>query len=544
MALRDRGLAELSTRHVLLLAAVFVALATVHLWPMPSDPVHLTRLDNDDTAFNTWVVAWVQHQLLRDPLDLFDAPIFYPARRTLAFSEHMLIQSVMGLPLHLASLSPVTIYNVLVWLGHALSGLAMALLMRTWTGSTVAAIVSGSLYAFNAHLLTRYSHLQALHMQFLPVVLYAFDRVLREPRPRYAVMLVVAFVLQALCSNYTMVMLAAALIVAFAVRNEAWRGGLRLWGTLAIAGAAAGVLLAPFLYPYYQVRQEHGLVRTVDDLGIYSAGLYDYLVTAARVHYPTWSHHFYQGRTALFPGITGLGLAFAAVILGAAWQDPRARMALAFGVMGFALSFGSGLPGYAWMQEHVALLQGIRAAARWGLFFLISVAILAGFAVARLQQRWHDRWWWPAAATAMILLVTLEALRAPLPMERYSGIPAVHDRLADIDINAMVVFPFYGGNQFNLNADYLLHQTRHWKPMLNAYSSFAPPIFYDLEKRLQSFPDANALATMREFGFTHVLLHREPLARSYGHAAVDQLRMHPQLQFVFESDGVILYRVP
>ena len=58
---------------------------------------------------------------------------------------------------------------------------------------------------------------------------------------------------------------------------------------------------------------------------------------------------------------------------------------------------------------------------------------------------------------------------------RFDGIPSVHSRLATDEVKAIVVFPLYGGSQFNLNAPYLLDQTRHWKPMLNAYSSFAPP---------------------------------------------------------------------
>lgn len=549
MALRDRGLAKLTTDRrgatgsYALLFMLFVALATLHTWPMPSDPAHLTRLDNDDTAFNTWVIAWVQHQLTRDPLKLFDAPIFYPAHRALAFSEHMLIQSVMGLPLHWSGASPVLIYNVLVWLGYALSGLAMALLMRAWTGSLLAAILSGCLYAFNAHLLTRYAHLQALHLEFLPIVFYAFDRVLRGERGRFVVMLVIAFVLQALCSNYTMVMMATALLVAAAVRTELWRGGRHTWVQLSLAAAAVALIMAPFLWPYYQVRAEQGLVRTIDDIRLYSAGFTDYLVTAARTHYPLWSYRYFEGRTALFPGALAFALAVSALVMGVGWKDPRARMALAFGVTGFALSFGASLPGYAWMQEHIPLLQGIRAAARWGLLFLVAVAILAGFAMARFEQRWRAEWWWPAFAIGVLLIVTFESLRAPLSMRYYGGIPTVHRRLAALDIDAMVVFPLYGGDQFNLNGEYMLHQTRHWKPMLNAYSSFAPPGFYDLAARLQAFPDDRAMQTLREHGFSHVLLHRAPLERDYGRASVDALRNHPGLELVFDAEGVILYRV-
>jgi hypothetical protein len=525
------------------LLAFFLGLATLHLWPMPSAPAQLTRLDNNDTAFNTWVIAWVAHQIATDPWNLFAAPIFHPAADALAFSEHLFVQGVMSAPLQWAGISPVTAYNVMVWLGHGLSGFAMALLMRAWTGSIAAGAVSGCLYAFNSHLLTRYAHLQALHLQFFPAVLYLFDRVLRGGTWRHAAILAAMFVLQALCSYYLMVMFGAALLVALLVRTEPWSRDGRLWLHLAFAGIVVAVALLPFLVPYYRVRGQQGLMRTVDDVRTYSAGLHDYFATAGRLHYEAWSHRFFAGSTPLFPGVVGFALTALTIGTGFAWKDSRARMALAFGALGVALSFGTSLPGYAWMQEHITALQAIRAVGRWGLLFLIAVAILSGFAVADLDARWTRKRWWPAVAAVLVALVTIEALRAPLAMQRFEGIPEVHSRLAGEDITALAVFPLYGGSEFHQNAPYLLHQTRHWKPMLNAYSSFAPPLFFELADKLQSFPADDAIRLLRQYRVSHVLLHRPPLEQAYGAAAVDALRQHPALQFVFEDEGVILYRV-
>jgi hypothetical protein len=171
------------------------------------------------------------------------------------------------------------------------------------------------------------------------------------------------------------------------------------------------------------------------------------------------------------------------------------------------------------------------------------VAILGGFAVAHLESRWRHRRWWPAFVGGLVILITVEALRAPIVLQRFDGVPAVHARLAAEDVTAMVVFPLYGGSEFHRNAPYMLHQTRHWRPMLNAYSSFAPPDFYRRAEILQSFPARAALEALRSRGFSHVLLHRAPLERDFGKPAVDALHGHPELVFVFEEDGVILYRI-
>jgi len=535
VAVRNRRLAELG---------LFTTLAVLHTWPLITDPAHLTRLDNDDTAFNTWVVAWVAHQIANDPLNLFNAPIFYPARDALAFSEHMTVPSLMGAPMLWLGVSPVLVYNVLVIAGYALSGLAMAIVIRRWTGSFTAGVISGALFGFNAHVLTRFAHLQALHVEFLPFVLYAFDGLLRRPTLGAAMFLAAMFVLQALCSNYMMIMLSAALSIGLMVRRELWSSGApRVWISLGIAGVLAAIALVPFLLPYARVRADQGLVRTLDEVRFYSATWEDYFATVGRLHYQTWANTLVDGRTALFPGLTGFGLALGATLGGAAWRDSRARMALALGVMGLTLSFGASLPGYSWLHEHVVPLQGIRAAARWGFLFLVSVAILAGFGVAQLEARWKVRQWWPALAVALLGLVTIEALRAPLALQRFAGIAPVHGRLKYEPVTGLVVFPLYGGAHFNHNARYLLDQTRHWHPMVNGYSSFAPASFFERAARLQSFPDANAIQELRSIRVSHIVLHRAPFEGAFGKDTLAALRSHPELQFVWEQDGVIIYRL-
>ena len=115
--------------------AVFVLLAVVHTWPLARSPAHLSRNDNGDTLLNTWAIAWVAHQLPRDPIHLFDANIFYPERRTLAYSEAMIVQGLMAMPIRAAGASPVLTYNLVLLAGFALTGWAFCLLVHRWTAS-------------------------------------------------------------------------------------------------------------------------------------------------------------------------------------------------------------------------------------------------------------------------------------------------------------------------------------------------------------------------------------------------------------------------
>ena len=83
----------------LALLAIFVALAVVHTWPLGARPSYYSRLDTSDTQLNTWAMAWVARTLPTDPIHLFDANIFYPEKRTLAYSEPLLVQGVLAIPI-------------------------------------------------------------------------------------------------------------------------------------------------------------------------------------------------------------------------------------------------------------------------------------------------------------------------------------------------------------------------------------------------------------------------------------------------------------
>jgi hypothetical protein len=535
-------------------------MAVLHSWPLASAPGHLARLDNHDAELNTWIIAWIAHALPTQPLNLFEAPLFHPEHHSLAFSEHMFVPSVMGAPLMWAGASPVLVYNLLIMIGFALSGFAMYWLMAAWTGSTSAAIVAGLAYAFNAHALTRFVHLQALHVEFFPIVLYAFDRVLTERRWRDVLLLAGAFVLQSLCSNYLLVFTTYALIASAIVRwPELGNGKHPLAGwpvtRLAVTGVIAIIFLAPFLWPYYQVDREHGLARAADVVTQYNAGWRDYLVTGGRLHFAWWSHTLFEGRTALFPGFTVLALAAIALVSGKGirpstssgrpepveGRDGRIRMALAIVVVGVAFSLGTSLPGYRALHGTLPLLSGLRNVARWGWLALAGSAILAGFGVAALERMNFRSW--RIAAAGLGLLVTVEAIRTPVGYTEYLGIPRIYDRLAGLPDAVVAEFPFYSGASVSLNGPYVLANTKYFRPLMNGYSSFHPETFEARGRTLSTFPGEQAIAVLRSAGVTHVLVHQQAFLRRSGDAALKAIESVPALELTAEDGGIRLYRL-
>jgi hypothetical protein len=518
--------------------ALFLGLAIVHTWPLASAPGVLSRNDVADTVLHEWILAWVAHQLVTDPLHLFDANIFHPERHTLAYSDHLFVQALMGAPLTWTGFSPVLVHNVVLIAGYALTGWTSALVVARWTGSRAAGILSGSLLAFNAFTLTRLPQIQDLHFQFFPLVLFALDRALTTARIRDALALSGWYVLQSLTGTYLMVFTALSIVAATLARPRDWLGARfkAVAPKLAGAGALAVLLLAPFLLPYLAVSREAGLSRSLEETARYSAVLTDYLAAPGRIHFETWSRRFWEG-DGLFPGFVASALALVALGAGPGWRDPRARMVLALGVSSFALSFGPAFPPYRWLYDVFPLLTGIRGAVRLGQIVIAAIGMLAGFGLASIVRRLPGRAA-GAAAAAAILAVHLEAFRAPLGYSEYGGIPAFYDTLRHAGDDAVVVsMPFYASPQFHLNDRFMLASTRFWKPIVNGYSGFKPGTFYRNVEELRGFPDSRSLAHLRSLGVTHVVVD----TRNMTPAAVDRIADFPELVASVSDETLRLY---
>lgn len=486
---------------------LFALLAIIHTWPLASAPGTYSRNDTADTVLHEWIMSWVAHQILTDPLHLFDANIFYPARHTLAYSDHLFVQSMLGAPVLWAGASPVLAYNLVLIAGLALTGWTTSLVVQRWTGSWLAGILSGSLLAFNSFTLTRLPQLQDLHLEFFPLALFALDRLLTAPNANHALRLAGWFVLQSLTGTYLMVFTSLSLVAATAARPREWLGpafrALAPWA--ALAAVVSIVALMPFLIPYFRANRDAGLERSLADTVRYSAEITDYLAAAGRVHFELWSRRFFQG-DALFPGVMALALAGIAVGSAQAFKEPRARMVLAVGATAFALSFGPAFPPYRWLYAVFPLMSGIRGAVRFGQIVLAAIAILSGFGLAHLQRRFPNRWMVPAALL-LLAAAHLEALRAPMGFTPNPGIPAVYDVLRRTADNAVLVWvPFQPSPRFHMNAPYMLASTRFWRPMLNGYSGFKPASYYEHVKALANFPDEASIQYLHEHGVTHVIV--------------------------------------
>lgn len=524
---------------------VFVLLACAHTWPLASDPAHLSRVDNGDAMLNMWTIAWVAHQLPRDPVHLFDANIFHPERLTLAYSEGMIVQGVMAAPIIAVGGSPVLAFNLTLIAGLALTGWAFCLLVHRWTGSWGAAYTSGSLAAFNSHVLVRLIHLQTQHVEFIALMLFALDRVIVSTRARDAVWLGVAFALEGATSLYLLVFSIWMLLFAVLARAGEWlrRQPARTIGCLALAGGTATLLASPYLLPYFLLYRRSGFERAVSENELYSGSWRDYLSSGSRLHYGLWSQRFTDvTASATFPGFIALAL----LVLAFTWpdtrRDPRVRMCAAAALGCALVSMTPATPIFSTLYDVIPLFHVIRVEARLGQIVLLMIAVIAGFAVAGLGRRIQDARPWPIVAVSLCVLVNLEAIRAPLGYRQFNGISEVYDTLARSPGAVVAELPFPPPVAFFGNAGYMLNSTRHWRPILNGYSGFRPASYGDTYTALRGFPDVTALTALHDRGVTHIVVH-EAAFSAESRDRFDAIARTPSLQLIAQDGDILVYRL-
>ena len=476
--------------------AVCLVLAVLHTWPLALRPGRYSLNDNADAQLNEWILAWIAHQFPRDPAHLFEANIFYPAHDALAFSEPLIVPGLMGAPLAWSGASPVFVYNLVFMAGFALTAFATCAVAQAWTGSTIAGLVAGSVFAFNGHTLTRLAHVQAIHLYGLSLALLAIDRIVRDGSRRAGWVFVGAFVLLGYTSGYLVVFALVMLPVAVLARTPEWRPHRRrLVPALAIAIVFSALAVLPVYVPYRRVAREQHMTRPLEVVQDFSATSSDYV----------------ERTGGFFPGFAIIGLAGVAIAaaIGRRPDAPdgfrwRVVMLIAIGAAGVILSLGTNTPVYRWAFMLFPPIRSLRAAVRFGNLFVLALAMLGGIGVSLLRRRWM--------AIALLVVVNLESLHAPISYTPFKGIPGIYSQIAREPGHVIVAeVPFWTRAGVFQNAEYELASTAHWRPLMNGYSGYTPESYDRFAEPFWLFPAPAAIAAMRDAGVTHIVVHTSRL---------------------------------
>ena len=518
-------------RELLLVSVLMFGVTCLMTWPQA---VRLDAVPNlGDPLFSTWRMSWVAHQLPRDPLHLFDANIFHPERRTLAYSDAILLPAVAAAPFLWLGAPVVVVYNLLLLATFVLAGVAMYVLARALTGQAPPAVVAAIAFAFYPFRLEHYSHFELLFCFWMPLVLLALHRTIASGCRRHGAVTGALFAAQVYSCMYFGIFLAAYLVPCWAVVAGGWRRVRKGLQALALGAALAGAALVPLAIPYVEARQTVG-VRSLDEVEFYSAVPRDYLSP-----HPALAMYEPLGRIAmperaLFPGIVVAALALVGL-----WP-PLTASRLAYGVgLLFAFDASLGFHGLSYPILHrlVPVFHGLRVPARISMLVGFSLAVLAGYGIARLTRAARSRVRWAVAGIAV--LAVLVEVRPQLPF-------------VGVDLRPNPVYAYFDGRPAGVLAElptglpsgetlvdadfhYLYSSTFHWQRLLNGMSGFIPVSKVEFAEAAAEFPDDRVMALLISRRTDYVMVHEQYYGRRRYAAVIAAVAGRPDLREVSRS---------
>ncbi len=515
-------------------ATIVYAGATVAMtWPYATRLASATP-PGPDPLLQIWLARWVQHALIRHPLALFEANVFYPNRLTLAYTDANIPGAILAAPIYLLTRDPLLTNSLLLLGTFVLAAGGMCAFVTRISGNRVAGFLAGLAYAFAPFRFVHLWHLNWLFAAWMPWLLLALVALVERPSRRRAVIAGVMIAVQTLTSFYFVPQVAmlvggvvgAALLVDHRTRTR------RFAGMLAITLGIAALLTVPLYLPYLRVRNDQGLARTLHEAEYWKATPGSYLSIPPDADPPLrWpgeraaanratgfqrtpdghDHRETVAEDALFPG--GVVLLGALLALAGWRRRPTWTPLLAgFGIVAVVLSLGpslgprsgSGIPlPYGFLFDHVPIFAAMRVPARWGGVVDFAVVALGGLGLAWAWERLVPSltgWRLPAprarrlAGATMALGVAALLLAELMPgsvametVDRSAATKAPYSWLATQPDGPLMEFPAEDpvegprASSARRHADLAMYwSTLHWKPLVNGNSGFVPDGYRNL----------------------------------------------------------------
>lgn len=457
-----------------------------------------------DPFLSMWRIGWFAHAVAHGE-PLLHANIFHPESFTYLLSDATFLQSALAAPALWVGAQLPAVYNTMLLLGIVSSGVAVYWLATSLDLSRPAALVAATIFSQAPYRIEHIDHLELQWSAFGLVALGSLYRVLDAPRWIHGVILGLAVWLQFLSAVYYAVFLVPILLALTIVSAGALpdvRGTVR-------AGVLAAIICAALTLPIARLyTNQTGRLgeRAKSDIATFSATPVNYLASPAEnALYGRTADWLGAGERRLFPGSVALTLAVVGL-----FSERRRLVVAALTVVLVAFDLSLGLNGllYPWLLKWWPILHGLRAPARFALFVLAGIALLAGLGCDRLMGAARST---TGAALVAIIAIAVASVEYHSPQRNIARVDMdvpVYRFLQQLPEGVVLELPLpaYSG-AVRIDADYMLWSTHHWRKLVNGYSGYYPPSYQNTLRRLRGLPGADAMALLREKQVRYVLVH-------------------------------------
>lgn len=305
----------------------FTLLAAVYLRMTPARFLGALVPDKGDPLFNLSLLRWGADRALHGFAGFWSPTFFYPVPGVLALSDHLAGPAVASALLSAIGLPPAGVYNFLLLVAFAGSAWTCYLVLR-WSGlGAWGALLAAHTWSFTCFRWSALSHLQVLLALWIPLTLWALDRLLAEPSLRRSALFLLAYGAQVSGGSYLAYMIHLPLAVILVTRLRWGTRKLLSWRAAAQLAAAVGGALALvwiFFVPYLSSQGPTNVAPTVRELRGNLVAVASYFSVGARTLYAEWVPRELRTQPALWLGWVPASMAALGVAIRiAAWRGRR-----------------------------------------------------------------------------------------------------------------------------------------------------------------------------------------------------------------------------
>ncbi|MGI0134539.1 MAG: hypothetical protein ACREBW_06250, partial [Candidatus Micrarchaeaceae archaeon] len=250
---------------------IYLLIALVMFYPITLNMTSVAPGTGGDTFQNLWGIWWVNYATFNLHTSIYMTNLlFWPVGVNLAFQTLTPLSALVSVPFQAVNL--VFAYNVLFFLGFAMSGLGMFILADYLVKNRYAAFIAGIIFAFSAfHIAQSYAHIDFMALEWVPLFLYFFLRVLHEKRSIINIVgmsacFAFATLMGVIQISLMLLLIMFMVIVAYLV-NRPTRGTILrkdLWLSLAIFAVLAFIIGAWNFVPIISTLAQPGSLATAN----------------------------------------------------------------------------------------------------------------------------------------------------------------------------------------------------------------------------------------------------------------------------------------
>jgi hypothetical protein len=498
-----------------------------------------------DGTYFIWLVRWYQKAVLELKISPFFNPYMnYPQGWNLATTDTTPAMVAIAMPGNLL-FGPTWGYNFAMLVSFILSGWGMYLWVRHLTGSEMAGLIAGTIFAFLPFKMAHYiaGHLSLAGTQWFPFYFWGLYDLLKQKRFSWKPVLLAAISagLIGLTSPYYVYMtivMSGVFVVGFLIFKGYQRFREKeFWKSIITFGMLTAVLVGLSMLPYLSLNAQNGIAnRSVDFLNRYSASPTDFVIPSIKQFlWGKWidnrfSPEFFNEAT-LYIGAVSFVLSLIAW-----WKWRKSEHADLLGIsllviiVGFILALGvqfhwlgkqvTSLPGFLqtifhrsdmptiylpayYLFKFLPFFSKMRVMMRFGLFTLIFFSLTAGLGAYALTKTaaTRVRLW---VGVGLLVLVFIDFYPGPLTGFAPTAARPVDAWLAtQPDTGSVAQFPFSQES----NQDQVYNTVVSQKAYLGGYfNANQPEQYLRIMPVMDGFPSPESAALLKQLDVAYVVV--------------------------------------